>query len=373
MGVIVIRLTENMATGIAVILDKKEYNRSDILAMLQCSEDEAPLLYRKAVTVRDRYIGNNIYLRGLIEYSNICGKNCLYCGIRRENHKVDRYALTNEEVIEAAMTAFRLNFGSIAIQSGENPSNSYVDNMDELIRTIRKLTNGQLGITLSLGEQSRETYKRWFDAGAHRYLLRIEAASEALYRRVHPDDDLHRYHRRLECLKIIQETGYQTGTGVMVGLPYQTMTHLADDIIFMRDFNIDMCGMGPFIEHSDTPLGARGTDNLFLRERFNLTLRMIAIMRIIMKDINIVASTAMQTIDPFGREKAITSGANVVMPNLTPDRYRPGYRIYEGKPGFNEINKSNISGLNLDLLPGTTLGLGVWGDTPHFRRRLASL
>ncbi len=360
-----------MATGIAAILDKKDHNRSDILAMLQCSEEEAPLLYRKAVAIRDKYIGNSIYLRGLIEYSNICGKNCLYCGIRRENHKVDRYTLTNEEVIEAAMTAYRLNFGSIAIQSGENPSISYVDNMEELIRTIRKLTSGQLGITLSLGEQSRETYQRWFDAGAHRYLLRIEAASEALYRRVHPDDDMHRYNKRIECLKIIQETGYQTGTGVMVGLPFQTMSHLADDIIFMRDFNIDMCGMGPFIEHSDTPLGARGTENLFLNERFNLTLRMIAIMRIIMKDINIVASTAMQTIDPAGREKAISSGANVVMPNLTPASYRPGYRIYEGKPGFNEINKSNISGLNFDLIPGTTLGLGVWGDTPHYNRRLS--
>ncbi|MCA1741865.1 MAG: [FeFe] hydrogenase H-cluster radical SAM maturase HydE, partial [Bacteroidales bacterium] len=226
-------------------------------------------------------------------------------------------------------------------------------------------------ITLSLGEQTRETYERWFDAGAHRYLLRVEAASEALYRRVHPDDDMHRYNRRLECLKMIQETGYQTGTGVMVGLPYQTMSHLADDIIFMRDFDIDMCGMGPFIEHSDTPLGVRGTDNLFIRERFNLTLRMIAIIRIIMKDINIVASTAMQAIDTAGREKAISCGANVVMPNLTPSRYRNGYKIYAGKPAFNEINETNISGLNFNLIPGTTLALGLWGDTPHYSRRMA--
>ncbi len=149
------------------------------------------------------------------------------------------------------------------------------------------------------------------------------------------------------------------------------MSHLADDLIFMRDFDIDMCGMGPFIEHSDTPLGARGTDNLFIKERFNLTLRMIAIIRIIMKDINIVASTAMQTIDPAGREKAIACGANVVMPNLTPARYRPGYQIYEGKPGFSEINENNISGLNFGLIPGTTLGLGIWGDTPHYSRRQA--
>jgi biotin synthase len=359
-----------MPSGIASLLDKKEFDRSDILAMLQCSEEEAPLLYRRAASVRDSYIGNSIFLRGLIEYSNLCGKNCLYCGIRRDNHSVERYTLTNDEVIEAAMTAHRLNFGSIAIQAGENWSRSYIDNMEELIRTIRNRTEEQIGITLSLGEQSRETYQRWYEAGAHRYLLRIEAASENLYRRVHPDDNMHRYRRRIECLKIIQETGYQTGTGVMIGLPFQTMSHLADDIIFMRDFNIDMCGMGPFIEHSDTPLGATGAANLFMRERFNLTLRMIAIIRIIMKDINIVASTAMQAIDPAGREKAISCGANVVMPNLTPARYRQGYQIYEGKPGFREVKKENVSGLNLDLLPGITLGLGIWGDTPHYRRRL---
>jgi biotin synthase len=277
--------------------------------------------------------------------------------------------MSQEEVLEAAMTAYKLNLGSIAIQSGENSSNNFVETVEELVRSIRKMTGGKLGITLSLGEQSRETYQRWFDAGAHRYLLRIEASSEALYRRVHPDDDMHRYHRRLECLKAIQETGYQTGTGVMVGLPFQTMSDLADDVIFMRDFDIDMCGMGPFIEHSDTPLGSRGTDNLFLNERFNLTLRMIAILRIIMKDINIVASTAMQTIDPAGREKAISCGANVVMPNLTPARYRSGYLIYEGKPGYMEADESNVSGLNLDLIPGTTIEPGIWGDTPHYIRR----
>jgi biotin synthase len=360
-----------MSSGLASILDKKDPDRSDILAMLHCSEDEAPLLYRRAAAVRDKYVGNHVYLRGLIEYSNMCGKNCLYCGVRRDNKKIEKYRLTNDEVIEAAMTAYRLNFGSIAIQSGENSSSEFVDNMEVLIRTIKKLSGGELGITISLGEQSMETYRRWYEAGAHRYLLRIEASSEDLYRKVHPDDEMHSYYRRLECLRIIQETGYQTGTGVMIGLPYQTMAHLADDIIFMRDFDIDMCGMGPFIEHSDTPLGTRGTDNLFLKERFNMTLRMIAIIRIIMKDINIVASTAMQTIDPAGREKAIACGANVVMPNLTPARYRAGYLIYEGKPGYLEVNESNISGLNLGLIPGITIGRGIWGDTPHYRKRLA--
>lgn len=360
-----------MTSGIASLLDKKDPDRSDIIDLLRCNEEDALLLYRKASSVRDRYVGNVVYLRGLIEYSNVCGKNCLYCGIRRENRRVDRYILTNDEVIDAAMTAYRLKYGSIAIQSGEIASENFADNIEYLVETIHGMTGGRLGITLSLGEQSIETYRRWFNAGAHRYLLRIEASSPDLYRKVHPDDDMHCFKQRLECLKALQEIGYQTGTGVMIGLPFQTINHLADDIIFMRDFNIDMCGMGPFIEHSDTPLGTRGTDNLYMRERFNMTLRMIAIIRIIMKDINIVASTAMQTIDPAGRERAIMCGANVIMPNLTPEGYRKGYRIYEGKPGYSEINEVNVSGLKMDMLPGTIIGLGARGDTPHYSKRLS--
>jgi biotin synthase len=361
-----------MVPGIQALLDKKDHDRSDIIEMLRCSEDDARIMCHKAAEIRNRYVGNIVYLRGLIEYSNICGKNCLYCGIRRDNEKIDKYIIPDDEVIHAAMTAYRCNFGSIVIQAGENTSKTFTDNVEKLIRTIKKMTDGHLGITLSLGEQKKEIYQRWYDAGAHRYLLRIEASSPELYRKVHPDDDMHNYYNRLQCLSDIQETGYQTGTGVMIGLPSQTINHLADDIIFMRDFDIDMCGMGPFIEHSDTPLGKDGSDNLFLRERFNMTLKMIAIMRIVMKDINIVASTAMQTIDPLGREKAINCGANVIMPNLTPDRYKAGYRIYEGKPGYSDIDDNNISGLNLDLLHGTAIGLGVWGDTPHYGQRIST-
>ncbi len=360
-----------MTSGIVSILNKKDFEKSDILELLRCGDEDATLLCRTAASVRNQYVGNVVYLRGLIEYSNICGKNCLYCGIRRDNSNIDRYFLTNDEVLKAAMDAYKMNFGSIAIQAGENTSQAFTDNIEYLVRTILKMTDGRLGITLSLGEQSKETYQRWYDAGAHRYLLRIETSSKDLYRKVHPNDDMHRYNRRQECLKALQKIGYQTGTGVMIGLPSQTLNDLADDIIFMRDFNIDMCGMGPFIEHTDTPLGKKGTDNLFLRERFNLTLRMIAILRLVMKDINIVASTAMQTIDPLGREMAIGSGANVIMPNLTPSRYRDGYRIYAGKPGYLEIDENNIGGLKLELLSGTRIGLGTWGDTPHYAKRVA--
>jgi len=358
-----------MTSEIQSILNKKDPGYEDIVTLLKCDDEQASMLYRKAAETKEKYVGNKVYLRGLIEYSNICGKNCLYCGIRRDNHQINHYTITSEEVISAALLAHRMQFGSIAIQSGENTSKVFTENIESLIRTIRKLTNNELGITLSLGEQKKEIYQQWFEAGAHRYLLRIEASSIDLYRKVHPDDELHDYYKRLDCLKAIKETGYQTGTGVMIGLPHQTISHLADDIIFMRDFDIDMCGMGPFIEHSDTPLGKMGTDNLFLRERFGLTLRMIAILRIIMKDINIVASTAMQTIDPFGREKAINCGANIIMPNLTPDRYRANYRIYEGKPAYSEIDDQNVSGLNMELIPGAIIGLGAWGDATHFKSR----
>jgi biotin synthase len=360
-----------MTSRVESILEKKDPDRSDIIELLRCGDEDATLLCRTAASVRNKYVGNVVYLRGLIEFSNICGKNCLYCGIRRDNRQIERYTITNNEVIEAAMKAYRLNFGSIAIQSGENSSEEFTSNVEYLVRTITEMTNGQLGITLSLGEQSKETYQRWYEAGARRYLLRIESSSADLYRRIHPDDDMHRYERRIQCLKMIQEAGYQTGTGVMIGLPSQTLCDLADDILFMRDQDVDMCGMGPFIEHTDTPLGKNGTDNLFLRERFNLTLRMIAIIRLVMKDINIVASTAMQTIDPLGREMAIGSGANIVMPNLTPSRYRDGYRIYTGKPGYRDVDESNISGLKLELLPGLKIGMGRCGDTPHYEKRIA--
>lgn len=351
------------------ILEKKEFDHGDIVRLLKSDDEQACFLYRKASEIKEKYLGNVVYLRGLIEYSNSCGKNCLYCGVRRVNHLIERYTLTDEEVLEAVRKAHKLKFGSVAIQAGENVSPAFTDNVESLIRTISKETNNEIGITLSMGEQNTEVYKRWFDAGAHRYLLRIEASGIDLYRKVHPDDGMHDYNERIECLKALQKIGYQTGTGVMIGLPYQTLDNLADDIIFMRDFDIDMCGMGPFIEHSDTPLGINGTDNLFLKARFGLTLRMIAIMRIVMKDINIVASTAMQAIDPAGREKAILCGANIIMPNLTPERYRPNYRIYEKKPGYKEISEENISGLNLNLIPGATIGLGTWGDPVHYKRR----
>jgi len=309
----------------------------------------------------------------LIEYSNICSKNCLYCGIRKDIKKIKRYTLSTEEVLEAVANARKLGIGSVILQGGDIDGPHYTDKIESLIKTIRELSGNETGITLCLGEQSPETYKRWFDAGAHRYLLRIEASGIDLYKKNHHDDMQHDYYRRLECLRAIKETGYQTGTGVMIGLPQQTLHNLADDIFFMRNFEIDMCGMGPFIEHTDTPLGKDGSENYFLMERFELTLRMIAIIRIIMKDINILASTALQAIDHAGREKAILAGANVIMSNLTPLEYREGYKLYEYNAAAREIDDVNVSGLNLNLIPGIAIDLNKRGDAAHFKRRLSEL
>lgn len=359
-----------MPSQIEFILGKADPDRSDIIYLLRCSDEEVPLLFRKAAEVRNRYLGNNVYLRGLIEYSNTCGRNCLYCSIRRDNHPIRRYTMTNEEVIEAAMLAYRLRLGSIAIQAGEDRSKRFIDNITFLVQAIREKTRNELGITLSLGEQEPEVYEKWYQAGASRYLLRIEASSPDLYRKVHPNADMTEYEERMDCLRTIQQIGYQTGTGIMVGLPCQTLGHLADDIIFMRDFDVDMCGLGPFIEHSGLSGNSDENYNLFLKERFRLTLRMMAILRIVMKDINIIATTAMQAVDPAGRERAISCGANVIMPNLTPSHYRdikPGRGSSDLAPG---VGDTDITGLRNEMIPETVIGLGSLGDTPHYIRRI---
>lgn len=358
-----------MSREIGNLILQKELTREDIVSLLRSDDDNNYMLFKEASEVKKENLGNAIYLRGLIEYSNLCGKNCLYCGVRKDNKKINRYTLNDEEVFNAAITARDMGFGSITLQAGELDSHTHINKIESLIRAIRKITDNKVGITLSLGEQSSEAYRRWFEAGASLYLLRIEASGKNLFERVHPDDSHNNYHFRHECLKTIQNTGYSTGVGLIVGLPHQTLYDLADDIIFMRELDIDICGISPFIEHTDTPIGKGGSDTFFLNERFNLTLKMIAIMRIIMKDIDIVAATAFRSIDPTGLEKAILAGANIIMPNLTPIKYREGYKLYEQKPDAKVIDRNNISGLNLNLLPGVTIGLHKWSDTVHFQRR----
>ncbi len=351
------------------ILDKENHGIEELVYLLSLKDEEdIQALYRKAYEVKAQHVGKKVFYRGLIEYSNICKKNCYYCGIRADSKAVTRYNMTEEEVVNAAVSAHLFKYGSIVIQSGEREDHNFVDTINRMVRTIKEKTNGGLGITLSVGEQTEEVYREFYKSGAHRFLLRIETSNPELYKRLHPED--HQFLQRLECLKRLQRTGYQTGTGVMIGLPFQTYEDLARDLIFFRDMSIDMVGMGPFIEHEATPL-YKYSDQLESKlERFNLALRMIAILRIIMKDINIAAATALQAIDPVGREKALKVGANVIMPNLTPTKYRPDYTLYEDKPCLDEDAEKCRGCLDARIRStGDEIGYGEWGDSIHYAVR----
>lgn len=349
------------------ILKRENLSETEIAALLSLnSEEDIKALFERAYSVKTDRVGRTVYYRGIIEMSNICSKDCLYCGIRRSNSNVNRYSMTREEIIDAAVFAYRSDYGSIVLQSGEIKSPEFTEYIEGLITEIKSKTDSQLGITLSLGEQSSKTYRRWFEAGAHRYLLRIETSSRDLYGKLHPAD--HSYDERVKCLYKLQEAGYQTGTGVMIGLPGQTVEHLASDIAFFRDIDIDMVGMGPFIPHEDTPLKDYDIDK---EKQLTLALKMIAVLRIVMGDINIAATTALQALDPFGREKGIMAGANVIMPNITDRKYRDNYKLYNDKPCTDEDSDAcrdclehRIEGL------GETIGYGRWGDSKHYFNRI---
>ena len=352
------------------ILDTEDYSRENLISLLTSEGEERLLLFTKSSEIKEQYIGKKVWFRGLIEFSNICSKDCLYCGIRKGNKNLTRYNLSDDEILAAASFAHQNNYGSIALQSGELESPSVTKRVEKLLNKIKELSKGELGITLSVGEQKPEVYKRWYDAGAHRYLLRIESTNPELYKKIHPDNSKHDFQRRLICLKSLQDIGYQTGTGVMIGLPFQTPDDLAGDLLFMKEFNIDMCGMGPYIEHADTPLISVKNTLIPLQERFYLTLKMIAIIRIMMKDINIVAATALQAIDPIGREKAVKIGANILMPNITPGKYRDSYKLYDNKPCTDDSIEDCQSCLEARVsLADSEVIYGEWGDSKHYKRR----
>jgi len=357
--------------GVEKIPVKGGLQRNDLIKLLNTTGDKMELLLKTGGEIRLKEVGGRVYFRGLVEFSNICDKDCYYCGIRKSNRSIHRYNLTDRQILEAARFAHENRYGSLVLQSGEVESSSFTHRIENLVREIRKLSGGSLGITLSLGEQTREVYERWFRAGAHRYLLRIETSSPELYRMYHPADGTHRYERRLECLDALRSVGYQTGTGVMIGLPFQDTGHLADDLLFMKEIDVDMVGMGPYIEHPETPLFRYRDQLIPPGERFDLALKMIATLRILMPDINIAAATALQALDPRGREKAIRVGANIIMPNITPGKYRNDYSLYENKPSVEEEPEGFTGSSDLPVdLGDSEIGYGEWGDSIHFFRRM---
>ena len=350
-----------------------ELSRDDLVQLLSISDDSAlQSLYDTAYRIKERYVGRVAYFRGLIECSNICIKDCYYCGIRRSNRNVERFQMDEEEIVREALWAYEAEYGSCVIQAGERQDEVFISMIERVVRRIAKATGGELGITLSLGEQSEATYCRWREAGAHRYLLRIETTNPRLYAEIHPAD--HDLETRKACLAALRRTGYQVGTGVMMGLPGQTMGDLADDILYLKSIDVDMVGMGPYIPHADTPMGKAVPPYGEAQNKAALALglKMIAVTRIVLKDVNIAAATALQALEYTGREQGLRCGANVIMPNVTETEYRPKYQLYDNKPCTDENSsmcRGCLSGRIMGI--GETVGFGERGDAPHYLYRAA--
>ncbi len=275
---------------------------------------------KKARRLAQAVYGQEIFVRGLIEVGNYCRNDCYYCGIRKSNQKAERYILTEEEILTCCREGYELGFRTFVLQGGEGIYKA--DFVEKLVRRIRE-AYPDCAITLSLGEEEREVYQAWFDAGADRYLLRHETADQAHYESLHPKKMS--FHHRMNCLKELKEIGYQVGCGFMVGSPGQKSTSLAKDLKFIEDFQPDMCGIGPFISQSDTPYKEEKSGSL------EQTLYLLSLIRLLKPNILLPATTALGTIDPRGREKGILAGANVVMPNLSPVTVRKKYALYDNK------------------------------------------
>ena len=285
-------------------------------------DDEAAAeLAERAVAIRKEIYGNAVFTRGLIEISNICKNDCTYCGIRRSNRNVERYRLGADTIVACARDGYEYGFRTIVLQGGED--GYYTDEaLADIIVRIREACP-DTAITLSMGERSRESYERLFEAGANRYLLRHETATKEHYEKLHPAEMS--FDNRMRCLYDLREIGYQVGAGFMVGSPFQTTADIARDLVFTQEFKPDMCGIGPFIPHRDTPFRDYPADTL------ELTLYLLSIIRLIHPSVLLPATTALGTIDPRGREKGMLAGANVVMPNLSPVAVRKNYELYDNK------------------------------------------
>lgn len=292
--------------------------KSEIINLLKSSDEE---LFCRANETRKKYKGDEVLLRALVEFTNICKCNCYYCGLRCENKKVERYRLTEEEILNCAKKAVDEGLRTIVLQGGED---SFWTS-ERLCRIIKEIKKYDVALTLSIGERTYNDYKAFKESGADRYLLRIETTDKNLYKQLHPNMS---FENRVECLYNLKSLGYETGTGCLVGLPNQSVESLADDIIFFKELNADMVGIGPFIPHPNTPLANADKNN------FDMALRVMAITRLMLPNANLPATTAMETLRKNGRELALNSGANVVMPNYTDSAYNSKYEIYPNKANY---------------------------------------
>lgn len=296
--------------------------KQEIIEILS-NEKKNDWLFKEADRVRHENVGDEVHLRGLIEFSNICKRQCKYCGLQSGNKEIERYRILKDEILQYAKKAVNMGYKTIVLQSGEDEFYD-TDKITDIIREIKKF---DVALTLSIGEKTYDEFKSFKEAGAERYLLRIETTDRYLYKEMHPNAS---FDNRVQCLYDLKSLGFETGTGCLVGLPNQTVESLADDILFFKEIDADMVGIGPFIPHMQTPLknAAKGD--------FWLAMKVMALTRLNMPNINIPATTAMETLNPNGRIIALQSGANVVMPNVTSKEYRAKYEIYPGKICINE-------------------------------------
>lgn len=360
-----------MKSMIQNILQKSNLDARDIRLLLSVTEaEDIEQIRSNAYSIMLEKTGESVWLRGLIEFSNICINDCYYCGIRKSNRGIDRYTLSREEIIDSAKWSADKGYGSVVLQSGERNDAKFIGDLIEIVSEIKSettsanLPNG-LGITLCVGEQSYSDYKRLFDAGAHRYLLRIETSNPQLYAKIHSPNQS--FEKRIECLKSLKDIGYQLGTGVMIGIPGQSLDDLANDIMFFKEIDADMIGMGPFIVHSETEFAnLKPLYEKRKREIYIQSLLMIAVARLYLKDVNIAATTALQALYPMGRETGLTFGANVIMPLLTPTEYRESYQLYNGKPCIDEFSSDCFDCIQRRVESvGRKIALDQWGDSLH--------
>ncbi len=305
------------------LVENGELSKEEYIRLLEQAGDGEIRAYltNEAVKLRKKYYGSEVFVRGLIEFSNYCKNNCYYCGIRRDNRHVNRYRLTKEEMLECCSVGYNLDFRTFVLQGGEDPW--YTDErMADIVRSIKE-KYPDCAITLSIGERSRESYRLFREAGADRYLLRHETASQEHYEKLHPKEMS--LAVRKQCLRDLKELGYQTGAGFMVGSPWQTEADLAEDLVFLKELQPHMVGIGPFIPHHDTPFKDKAPGTL------EMTLFLLSVIRIILPAANLPSTTALGTIHPKGRELGILAGANVVMPNLSPTGVRKQYELYDNK------------------------------------------
>lgn len=313
-------------TNLDYILNKNELSKDEIVFLLSLSDDkDIKILFNHADEIRKKFCGDEIHLRGIIEFSNYCEQDCVYCGLRKSNLSLERYRISIDEIINTALKINSAGIKTVVLQSGED----FIYTKDDVTKIISAIKeNCDVAITLSLGERSFDEYDEWKLAGADRYLLKHETANPKLYSSLHSKQKL---EERITHIRYLKSIGFQTGSGNIIGLPKQTIEDIADDILLCKELDCDMCSFSPFIPSPETPFKDVPAADL------TLTLKTMAVARIVLKNVHIPATTALSTLTPEGRKLGLQVGANVIMPNFTPDEYKDKYRIYANKKTYNPI------------------------------------